>query len=160
MVRQHCRATLSLKACWIRVWPGVIAYENRCNASHPFPTAFSPPQPPRTLIYPYPYRFHRILHPTLSDPSDLPTHFRRPSLGRRRGTLWRHSVHHTHLSHVCPTRAPGDAIRINSVLKTFFQTPVSGEEKKRRIQERISGSCFLTVFPTRIAYWYRSGGHE
>ena len=50
-------------------------------------------------------------------------------------------------SHVCPTRAPGDAIRMHAVLNTFFQTPVSGEEKKRRIQERISGSCFVTVFP-------------
>ena len=64
--------------------------------------------------------------PTLSDPSDLPTHFRRPSFGRSRGTLWRHSVHYTHLfsclSHSCPGR---------------------------RIQERISGSCFITVFPLR-----------
>ncbi|KAI9434729.1 hypothetical protein H4582DRAFT_1881782 [Lactarius indigo] len=41
-------------------------------------------------------------------------------------------------SHACPTRAPGDSTRMHSVLNTFFQTPVSGEEKKRRIQERIS----------------------
>ncbi|KAH9061888.1 hypothetical protein EDB87DRAFT_383981 [Lactarius vividus] len=41
-------------------------------------------------------------------------------------------------SHACPTRAPGDTTRMHSVLNTFFQTPVSGEEKKRRLQERIS----------------------
>ncbi|KAI0286382.1 hypothetical protein BC826DRAFT_1049111, partial [Russula brevipes] len=40
-------------------------------------------------------------------------------------------------SHACPTRAPGDANRMHSVLNTFFQTPVSGEEKKRRLQGRI-----------------------
>ncbi|KAI9508061.1 hypothetical protein F5148DRAFT_1284472 [Russula earlei] len=41
-------------------------------------------------------------------------------------------------SHACPTRAPGDAFRMHSVLNTFFQAPVSGEEKKRRLQERIA----------------------
>lgn len=35
---------------------------------------------------------------------------------------------------------------MHSVLNTFFQTPVSGEEKKRRIQERISSSS-LCIFP-------------
>ena len=42
-------------------------------------------------------------------------------------------------SHACPTRAPGDGNRMHSVLNTFFQTPVSGEEKKRRLQERVAG---------------------
>jgi RNA exonuclease 1 len=42
-------------------------------------------------------------------------------------------------SHACPTRAPGDANRMHSVLNTFFQAPVNGEEKKRRLQERIAG---------------------
>ncbi len=42
-------------------------------------------------------------------------------------------------SHACPTRAPGDANRMHSVLNTFFQAPVSGEEKKRRLQERVAG---------------------
>jgi RNA exonuclease 1 len=42
-------------------------------------------------------------------------------------------------SHACPTRAPGDANRMHSVLNTFFQTPVSGEEKKRRLLERVAG---------------------
>ncbi|KAI0248416.1 hypothetical protein BJV78DRAFT_799137 [Lactifluus subvellereus] len=37
------------------------------------------------------------------------------------------------ISHACPIRAPGD-----SVLNTFFQAPGSGEEKKRRLQERIA----------------------
>ncbi|KAI0293180.1 hypothetical protein B0F90DRAFT_1670908 [Multifurca ochricompacta] len=41
-------------------------------------------------------------------------------------------------SHACPTFAPGDTIRMHSVLNTFFQAPVSGEEKKRRLQERIA----------------------
>ncbi|KAH9958157.1 hypothetical protein BC827DRAFT_1362457 [Russula dissimulans] len=41
-------------------------------------------------------------------------------------------------SHACPTRAPGDSFRMHSVLNTFFQAPVTGEEKKRRLQERIA----------------------
>jgi hypothetical protein len=49
-------------------------------------------------------------------------------------------------SHASPTRDPGDAIRMHSILNTFFQTPVSGEEKKTRIQERISGSCLFWRF--------------
>ncbi|KAI9435894.1 hypothetical protein BJY52DRAFT_1207341 [Lactarius psammicola] len=40
-------------------------------------------------------------------------------------------------SHACPTRVPDDTTRIYSVLNTFYQTPVSGEVKKGRIQERI-----------------------
>jgi RNA exonuclease 1 len=46
-------------------------------------------------------------------------------------------------SHTLPTRAPGDAIRMHSVLNTFFQGPVSGEEKKRRLLERIAGPSLL-----------------
>ncbi|KAF8554782.1 ribonuclease H-like protein [Imleria badia] len=41
-------------------------------------------------------------------------------------------------SHACPTRAPGDQSRMFSVLGSFFQGPVSGEEKKRRIEARIA----------------------
>lgn len=41
-------------------------------------------------------------------------------------------------SHACPTRAPGDPSRMYSVLGSFFQGPVSGEEKKRRIEARIA----------------------
>ncbi|KAH0828120.1 hypothetical protein J3R83DRAFT_3791 [Lanmaoa asiatica] len=41
-------------------------------------------------------------------------------------------------SHACPTRAPGDQTRMYSVLGTFFQGPVSSEEKKRRIEARIA----------------------
>lgn len=33
----------------------------------------------------------------------------------------------------CPTRAPGDTIRMHCILNTFLQTPVSGEEKERHI---------------------------
>ncbi len=36
-------------------------------------------------------------------------------------------------SHACPTRAPSDVNRMHTVLNTFFQVPVSGEEKKRRM---------------------------
>ncbi|EJC98240.1 uncharacterized protein FOMMEDRAFT_143323 [Fomitiporia mediterranea MF3/22] len=36
-------------------------------------------------------------------------------------------------SHACPTRAPGDALRMHSVLGAFFQGPISAEEKKRRM---------------------------
>ncbi|KAG8214189.1 hypothetical protein J3R82DRAFT_10978 [Butyriboletus roseoflavus] len=41
-------------------------------------------------------------------------------------------------SHACPTRAPGDHTRMYSVLGAFFQGPLSGEEKKRRIEARIA----------------------
>ncbi len=41
-------------------------------------------------------------------------------------------------SHACPTGASGDADQMHSVLNTFFQAPVSGEEKKRRLRERIA----------------------
>lgn len=44
---------------------------------------------------------------------------------------------------------------MHSVLNTFFQTPVSGEEKKRRIQERISGSCLPS--PPHSGRLYTSG---
>ncbi|KAF9483129.1 hypothetical protein BDN70DRAFT_929460 [Pholiota conissans] len=40
-------------------------------------------------------------------------------------------------SHACPTRAPGDQTRMHSVLSSFFTGPVSGEEKKRRIVQRV-----------------------
>lgn len=41
--------------------------------------------------------------------------------------------------HAVPTKAPGDAQRMYSVLHGFFMGPVTGEEKKRRIMERIKG---------------------
>lgn len=41
-------------------------------------------------------------------------------------------------SHACPTRAPGDQTRMHSVLNAFFQGPVSGEEKKKRLIERVT----------------------
>jgi hypothetical protein len=57
---------------------------------------------------------------------------------------------------------PDDATCMNSVLNTFFQTRVSGKEEKRRIQERISGSCFLLFasFICPIVYLSHSGTHE
>lgn len=47
-------------------------------------------------------------------------------------------------SHACPTLAPGDQTRMHSVLGTFFQSPVSGEEKKRRLIERLA--CNVASF--------------
>lgn len=41
-------------------------------------------------------------------------------------------------SHACPTRAPGDQTRMYSVLGAFFQGPVSGEEKRKRIEARLA----------------------
>ncbi|KAA1467017.1 hypothetical protein DENSPDRAFT_767734 [Dentipellis sp. KUC8613] len=41
-------------------------------------------------------------------------------------------------SHACPTKAPGDATRMHSVLSAFFHGPVSGEEKKKRVLQRIA----------------------
>ncbi|KAF8196589.1 ribonuclease H [Pholiota molesta] len=40
-------------------------------------------------------------------------------------------------SHACPTRAPGDQTRMHSVLSSFFTGPISGEEKKRRLTQRV-----------------------
>jgi RNA exonuclease 1 len=41
--------------------------------------------------------------------------------------------------HAVPTKAPGDAQRMHSVLHGFFMGPVTGEERKRRMAERIKG---------------------
>ncbi|KAI0032017.1 hypothetical protein K488DRAFT_50840 [Vararia minispora EC-137] len=41
-------------------------------------------------------------------------------------------------SHACPTRAPGDSTRMHSVLSEFFHGPVSQEEKRKRILQRIN----------------------
>ncbi|TFY76484.1 hypothetical protein EWM64_g7526 [Hericium alpestre] len=41
-------------------------------------------------------------------------------------------------SHALPTKAPGDATRMHSVLSEFFHGPVSNEEKKRRVLQRIA----------------------
>ena len=60
--------------------------------------------------------------------------FRRPSFGRSRGTFSLRNMHALHPQHVFP--------------------------EERRIQERISGSCLLAFFLTRIVYLYRRGEHE
>jgi RNA exonuclease 1 len=46
-------------------------------------------------------------------------------------------------SHACPTRAPGEPTRMHSVLSAFFHGPVSGEEKRKRIQQRLKCKSFL-----------------
>ncbi|KAF8840863.1 ribonuclease H-like protein [Paxillus ammoniavirescens] len=51
-------------------------------------------------------------------------------------------------SHACPTRAPGDQTRMFSVLGTFFQGPVSAEEKKKRIEARIASERAFDKDPT------------
>ncbi|EPS94830.1 hypothetical protein FOMPIDRAFT_58761 [Fomitopsis schrenkii] len=52
-------------------------------------------------------------------------------------------------SHACPTRAPGDQTRMHSVLNSFFQGPVSGEEKKKRIIERVTSERAWEKTPMR-----------
>lgn len=39
--------------------------------------------------------------------------------------------------HACPTKAPGDKSRMFSVVSEFVSCEVTGEEKKRRMEERI-----------------------
>ncbi|KAN0137674.1 hypothetical protein V8E53_004499 [Lactarius tabidus] len=64
-----------------------------------------------------------------------------------------------HVFTCCPIHAPGDAIRMRSVLNTFSQTPVSRKEKNRRIQERIPVRVFcFSLSP--IVYLYHSGAQE
>ncbi|KAF4597919.1 REXO1/REXO3 family protein [Pleurotus pulmonarius] len=41
-------------------------------------------------------------------------------------------------SHACPTRAPGDQTHMYSVLSAFFHGPITGEERKRRLQQRLA----------------------
>jgi len=60
-------------------------------------------------------------------------------------------------SHACPTLAPGDSNRMHSVLNTFFQAPVSGEEKKKRLRERVAGlylfsQLFNFITPADISH--------
>ncbi|KAH8102678.1 hypothetical protein BXZ70DRAFT_929419 [Cristinia sonorae] len=52
-------------------------------------------------------------------------------------------------SHACPTHAPGEQTRMHSVLGAFFQSPVSGEEKKRRISERVASERAQEKNPLR-----------
>jgi RNA exonuclease 1 len=47
-------------------------------------------------------------------------------------------------SHACPTKAPGEQTKMYSVLTAFFQTPVTGEEKKRKLQERLTCKSILS----------------
>lgn len=39
-------------------------------------------------------------------------------------------------SHACPTRATGELTKMHSVLTTLLQSPVSGEQKRKRLLER------------------------
>ncbi|KAH9930557.1 ribonuclease H-like protein [Amylocystis lapponica] len=52
-------------------------------------------------------------------------------------------------SHACPTRAPGDQTRMHSVLNTFFQGPLSGDERKKRLLERVTSERELEKTPLR-----------
>ncbi|TCD64934.1 hypothetical protein EIP91_003431 [Steccherinum ochraceum] len=52
-------------------------------------------------------------------------------------------------SHACPTYAPGEQTRMHSVLGAFFQSPVSGEEKKRRLNERVASERAQEKNPLR-----------
>ncbi|KII92706.1 hypothetical protein PLICRDRAFT_155437 [Plicaturopsis crispa FD-325 SS-3] len=53
-------------------------------------------------------------------------------------------------SHACPTRAPGDNMRMHSVLSAFFQGPVSGSEKDKREKARIASARTIEKDPTRF----------
>ncbi|KAI0669119.1 hypothetical protein C8Q78DRAFT_1146802 [Trametes maxima] len=52
-------------------------------------------------------------------------------------------------TYACPTRAPGDQTRMHSVLNAFFQGPVTGEEKKRRLTERLTSERAQEKSPIR-----------
>ncbi|KAK7060527.1 hypothetical protein VNI00_001293 [Paramarasmius palmivorus] len=52
-------------------------------------------------------------------------------------------------SHACPTRAPGDHMRMHSVLSTFFSGPISSTEKKRRMAEREMSEIFANRDPSQ-----------
>ncbi|KAH9837573.1 uncharacterized protein C8Q71DRAFT_753278 [Rhodofomes roseus] len=52
-------------------------------------------------------------------------------------------------SHACPTRAPGDQTRMHSVLNSFFQGPITGEEKKKRLIERVNSERAWEKTPMR-----------
>jgi RNA exonuclease 1 len=46
-------------------------------------------------------------------------------------------------SHTCPTRATGEPTKMHSVLTTLLQSPVSAEQKRKRLLERQQQSqCF------------------
>jgi hypothetical protein len=44
--------------------------------------------------------------------------------------------------HALPTKAPGEATKMHSVMSAFFNVPVTGEEKKKRLQSRIEREWF------------------
>lgn len=49
-------------------------------------------------------------------------------------------------SHACPTRAPGDQTKMHSVLSTFFNLPISGAEKKRRLEVKAKAKTCRSAF--------------
>ncbi|KAF8697258.1 hypothetical protein AX14_001396, partial [Amanita brunnescens Koide BX004] len=54
-------------------------------------------------------------------------------------------------SHACPTRAPGDQTRMHSVLSAFFHGPVSGEERRRRVVQRLKSEALMNNDPAQHA---------
>ncbi|THH05849.1 hypothetical protein EW145_g4504 [Phellinidium pouzarii] len=46
-------------------------------------------------------------------------------------------------SHACPTRAPGDALRMHSVLSAFFQGPINADERRRRVAASLKGTFYF-----------------
>ncbi|KAI0319403.1 hypothetical protein OF83DRAFT_1055004 [Amylostereum chailletii] len=52
-------------------------------------------------------------------------------------------------SHACPTKAPGEPTRMHSVLSAFFHGPVSSEEKKKRVMNRIAAEREMSKDPTQ-----------
>lgn len=60
-------------------------------------------------------------------------------------------------SHACPTRAPGDQTRMHSVLSSFFTGPISGEEKKKRLVQKLQcmSYSFLLSFLRKSLFQQR-----
>ncbi|KAL1750700.1 hypothetical protein FB107DRAFT_223404 [Schizophyllum commune] len=52
-------------------------------------------------------------------------------------------------SHAVPTRAPGDANRMHSVLSTFFNGPVSEQERRQRMAARAASEASTANDPSR-----------
>ncbi|KAF9067519.1 hypothetical protein BDP27DRAFT_1328740 [Rhodocollybia butyracea] len=55
-------------------------------------------------------------------------------------------------SHACPTRAPGDLTKMHSVLSSFFSLPISGAEKKRRLEAQLKTKASESHTPNPSEY--------
>lgn len=99
--------------------------------SIPLPSPSSIKVPPQPIVAKTLFGEPKILQPTATtdgkDDEGKDTKTSLPFLSRT-------------FSHACPTRAPGDPIRMHSVLSAFFQGPVTADEKKRRGADAAKGA--------------------